>query len=106
MPQGTASRRAAATVGALAETTNIDLSTMSHILRRLEKQELLERRRRESDNRVVLVGLTERGAEVADLCRLASLRHEAVLVEGMSTDEIAALKRALDRAFANARAGF
>ena len=94
---------AAATVGSLAETTCIDLSTMSHILRRLESQQLVRRQRQDDDNRVVVAVLTEQGRSVAETCRSASLRHEDARVHGMSASEVAQFKSALERSFENAR---
>ena len=93
----------AATVGSLADTTCIDLSTMSHILRRLEAQEYLERERQAKDNRVVIAKLTKHGAQVARSCRDASIEHEAILVRNMSATEVAQLKLALEEAFKNIR---
>lgn len=94
------------TVGLLAERTSIDLSTISHILRRLEADGLVTRARDVGDNRVVNVGLTARGRAVAASCREASLRHEAVLVEGLSPREVDELKAVLLRVLGNAKAGF
>src|SRR5258707_919425 len=54
-----------APVGAISEATSIDLSTTSHILRRLEAQRYVKRERRDSDNRVVIVTLTAEGKVVA-----------------------------------------
>lgn len=93
----------AATVGSLAETTCIDLSTMSHILRRLESQEFVRRQRQDDDNRVVVAVLTAQGRTVAETCRAASLRHEAALVHGMSEAEVAQFKTILERSYENAR---
>ena len=96
----------AATVGRLAETTSIEISTMSHILRRLEALGYLDRERQKADNRVVLAILTASGRGVAEACREASLRHEAVLTRSMTSKEVEALKRSLDIAYENARDNF
>lgn len=95
-----------ATVGAVSVSTSIDLSTTSHILRRLERQELVRRERQDSDNRVVVAALTNQGLDVARRCRQASLDHEALLTKGMSTEEIVIFKRLLIEAFSNAKMGF
>jgi DNA-binding MarR family transcriptional regulator len=95
-----------ATVGSIAETTSIDLSTMSHILRRLEAQGYIRRERQADDNRVVCAVLTATGREVAEKCWEASLRHEAVLVRGMRPKQVELLKQALEQVYANARQGF
>src|SRR5690606_15778088 len=95
-----------ATAGAVSVSTSIDLSTTSHILRRLERQELVRRERQDSDNRVVVAVLTTQGLDVARRCRQASLDHEALLTKGMSTEEIVIFKRLLIEAFSNAKVGF
>jgi DNA-binding MarR family transcriptional regulator len=95
-----------ATVGAVSLATSIDLSTTSHILRRLERQELVRRERQVADNRVVVAVLTTQGVDVARRCRQASLNHEALLTKGMSTEEVVIFKRLLIEAFNNAKAGF
>ncbi|WP_230965214.1 MarR family winged helix-turn-helix transcriptional regulator [Burkholderia pseudomultivorans] len=94
------------TVGSLAETTSTDLSTMSHILRRLESQQLLTRTRLEGDNRIVCATLTEQGRAIAKVCHDASLDHETVLLGDMSEEEAALLKRMLIRVYGNAKSGF
>ena len=95
-----------ATVGSIAETTSIDLSTVSHILRRLEAQGYVRRGRQKDDNRVVCVVLTAAGGNVGEKCRDASLLHEAVLVRGMRPKQVELLKQALEQVYANAREGF
>lgn len=96
----------AATVGSLAQTTCIDLSTTSHILRRLEQLGLIARERQQADNRVVMAKLTPAGREIAAKCREASLRHEAVLIRGIPLQQVATLKRLLEQAYGNAKDGF
>ncbi|SIT47351.1 Transcriptional regulator, MarR family [Paraburkholderia piptadeniae] len=94
------------TVGNLAETTSTDLSTMSHILRRLESQSLLTRTRLARDNRVVYATLTKQGRSIAKECHDASLQHEAVLLGDMSAEEAGLLKRMLVCVYGNAKSGF
>jgi MarR family transcriptional regulator, organic hydroperoxide resistance regulator len=95
-----------ASVGALAERTSIDLSTMSHILRRLEKQGLLTRRRHPQDNRIVRAALTDAGRGVAEQCHAASLRHEKILLGDMSAEDALRLKQLLVQVYRNAQNGF
>ena len=94
------------TVGTLAEMTSIDLSTTSHILRRLERQGMVNRQRDALDNRVVYAMLTQAGRVVAAQCREASLRHEEVLLGDISDQDEALLKRLLVRVYDNAKNGF
>jgi MarR family transcriptional regulator, organic hydroperoxide resistance regulator len=88
-------------VGKLAETTCIDLSTMSHILRRLEKQGLVTRKRDPEDNRIVYAALTKAGHRIAKQCHDASLRHEKFLLGDLSSEDTLRLKRLLTKVFAN-----
>ena len=82
-------------VGRLSEVTGIDLSTISHLLRRIEKLGYVSRARDGGDNRIVVVCLTHAGAEVARTCREASLRHEAVMLHGITEGDAALLKEML-----------
>jgi DNA-binding MarR family transcriptional regulator len=91
------------TVGNLSESLSIDLSTTSHILRRLEKQGYLARQRLDHDNRLVSAGLTAEGRRVAEKCRNASLRHEAALIGDMSEQQVALFRTILEDAYKNAR---
>ena len=50
------------TVGDLAQGAALDQSTLSHILRRLERLGYLSKERQEHDNRLVKVSLTQEGA--------------------------------------------
>ena len=87
------------TVGNLARMTSIEVSTMSHIVRRLEAQGLVSRERHEFDRRVVHAMLTEAGRMIGKQCREASLKHERVLLGGISAENHAKLNE-------NVRAGF
>jgi len=93
----------AMTVGNLSNTLSIDLSTTSHILRRLEKQNYVSRQRQVHDNHLVNAVLTAEGKRVAEKCRSASLLHEGALITGMSAQEVAQLKMLLEEAYKNAK---
>ena len=53
--------RSPRTVGALGEALDLDSGTVTPLLKRLEKQKLVRRRRDPSDERRVIVELTEEG---------------------------------------------
>lgn len=89
------------TVGALAENAALDQSTLSHILRRLDAQGLLVKRRQKHDNRSVLVSLTNDGNRVAAVCYKTVQRHDAILRKGIGSDDWAALKAGLNQLYAN-----
>lgn len=91
----------AATVGELAEATSIDQSTLSHILRRLERAKLVAKVRQEHDNRSVRVAPTAKGRVLAKRCFRTAVQHEGMLTRGLSKTEVRALKAALERLYAN-----
>lgn len=93
----------AATVGELAEATSIDQSTLSHILRRLERARLIEKSREEHDNRSVRVQPTAKGRAMAQKCFDTAVRHERMLTRGLDADQVRNLKSALHQLYANAR---
>ena len=94
------------TIGTLARMTSIEVSTMSHIVRRLEAKGLVSRERQSLDHRVVHATLTEAGRMVGQQCREASLEHERVLLGDISGEDQGKLKRLLARVNDNARGGF
>ncbi len=94
------------TVGSVAKMTSVDLSTMSHILRRLEAQGLVSRERHALDNRVVHATLTDAGRVIGKQCRKASLQHERLLLGDISYTDEAQLKKLLMRVYENATVGF
>src|SRR5687767_6443122 len=67
-------------VGELGNALALDLSTLSHLLRRLSRSELVERTRLAADNRSVAVTLTPQGRKIAQACKTARSRHEAMLL--------------------------
>jgi len=93
-------------VGDLAALISADFSTLSHLLRRLERDGWVARTRDETDSRAVKVSLTEAGRELARACRDASLEHEKILIKGLSRDQVRRLKDALELVYRNAVEGF
>jgi DNA-binding MarR family transcriptional regulator len=90
-----------ATVGELAEATSIDQSTLSHILRRLERGKLIEKTRQDHDNRSVMISTTAKGRAIARKCHDTSLQHDRILTKGLAGKEVRALKAALKQLYAN-----
>ena len=88
-------------VGDLGRALAIDLSTLSHLLRRFSRDELLVRSRVDADNRSVSVMLTPRGRQVAQKCKMARVRHESLLLKGFAAAEIEAARNLLRRVCAN-----
>jgi MarR family transcriptional regulator, organic hydroperoxide resistance regulator len=85
----------------LADLTSIDASTLSRIVTRLVRMGLATRTRSTSSNREVAVALSAKGnALVARLIRVAR-EFEAVAITGMSSEELAVVKRSLRRMYQN-----
>jgi len=93
-------------VGDLAALISADFSTLSHLLRRLERDGWVARTRDETDSRAVKVSLTEAGRKLARACRDASLEHEKILIKGLGRDQVRRLKDALELVYRNAVEGF
>ena len=89
------------TVGELAEATSIDQSTLSHILRRLERARLVEKTRQDHDNRSVRITTTPKGRALARKCHDTAVKHDEMLTRGLSTAQVRELKKALSRLYAN-----
>lgn len=92
-----------ATVGELAEATSIDQSTLSHILRRLQRAKLVEKERQAHDNRSVRVAPTAKGRPLAKKCFDTAVKHERMLIRGLDAGQARELKAALHQLYANIR---
>lgn len=89
-------------VGELAETTSIDVSTLSRLIGSLEKKKLAERRRAKGgDARVVTVWRTDEGRAVTESVIPVAREYEATALAGLSADEQRALKSMLVRVYHN-----
>jgi DNA-binding MarR family transcriptional regulator len=92
-----------ANVSRLAEITTIDDSRLSRMLRHMAGQKLLQRRREDVDNRYVTVHLTAEGTRAAMACKAASDKHEARMLKGLSSEDVANLRSLLGRVFETIR---
>jgi MarR family transcriptional regulator, organic hydroperoxide resistance regulator len=85
----------------LADLTSTDASTLSRLVTRLIRMSLVTRSRSASSNREVVVALSGKGgALVAGLIPLARA-IETDASTGLSTEELAVVKRCLRRMYAN-----
>jgi DNA-binding MarR family transcriptional regulator len=88
----------------LADLTSIEVSTLSRLVTRLVRMGIVSRTRSASSTREVAVKLTAKGkAQVARLAPLAR-DYEAAAIAGVRPDELAAVKSALRRMYANMKA--
>jgi len=81
--------------GELVDLMLLPQSTLSTQLRELQKRRLISRRRSRSDNRAVIVSLTEQGRVVAADCNALSRRVQAILVDSLTDTEQRAARRVL-----------
>jgi DNA-binding MarR family transcriptional regulator len=88
-------------VGELSYALAIDLSTLSHLLRRFSREDLVIRSRVDVDNRSVSVALTAKGRGIARKCKAARARHEATLLKGFIAPDIRSVRDMLRRICAN-----
>lgn len=82
----------------IADYLEVPLNTVTGIITRMEKRELLSRERSDTDKRVVTVAMTERGQDQMQLI-LEQMRHygQAVL-QALTAEEFQVLMKLADRA--------
>jgi DNA-binding MarR family transcriptional regulator len=90
-------------IGRLAEITTLEMSTLSHMLARMEREGLLERRREGEDTRFVSIHLTPEGRRMALDCLNASNERERRMLKGLTAEEVTTLRRLLSTVFENVR---
>jgi len=82
-------------VGDLADQVNLDPSTASHLLKRLERDGWIVRRRDRDDNRTVIVSLTSKGRSAAKQLQSFFEQSEDQVLRGFSEKNINRLKNLL-----------
>jgi DNA-binding MarR family transcriptional regulator len=88
----------------LADLTSIEVSTLSRLVTRLVRMGIASRTRSASSTREVMIKLTPKGkAQVARLVPVAR-DYEAAAIAGVRPDELAMVKSALRRMYANMKA--
>jgi len=88
----------------LADLTSIEVSTLSRLVTRLVRMGIASRTRSASSTREVVIKLTPKGkAQVARLVPVAR-DYEAAAIAGVRPDELAMVKSALRRMYANMKA--
>ncbi len=92
------------TVGALAERTALQKSTLTHMLDRLEADGMVRREYPPDDRRTVRVVLAPRVREMLSAFGRVSEEMAAVFYKGLSPAEIAGFEATLARIYENLRA--
>lgn len=82
---------------ALGNRLGLDKTTMTSTLDRMEQQGLIVRRPDPGDRRVRIPELTEKGRQLQEAVRLELELVERAVLEGLSTEEEAVLRRVLLR---------
>lgn len=81
------------TVGQLGDALQLDSATVSPLVKRLESEGLVTRSRSTDDERVLIVGLTDAGAELRE--RATAVPVEVSSRLGLTLEELDALRAAL-----------
>ena len=85
----------------LADLTSIDVSTLSRLVTRLIRKGLVTRTRSVNSNREVAVKLSAKGQSLVNHLIPIALDFEAAAIAGLSSKDIAVLKRCLRRMYGN-----
>ncbi len=89
-------------VGDLAREWNYDTGAMTRMLDRLEEKGFVARQRSQTDRRVLLVALSDKGRALADCMNQAAIETLNHHLRGFDAQEVAVLKNLLRRMIANA----
>ena len=85
----------------LADLTSIEVSTLSRLVTRLIRKGLVTRTRSVNSNREVAVRLSAKGQSLVNHLIPIALDFEAAAIAGLSSKDIAVLKRCLRRMYGN-----
>jgi len=92
------------TVSEIGERLFLDSATLTPLLKRMEAQDLIERRRAKEDERQVVISLTTQGRALESAA--ASVQKSVACASGCSPDELVSLREQLEalrtRLFRNA----
>lgn len=83
-------------VSELSRQVGTPLTTMTSMLSRLERRDLIARRTPETNRRTVMISLTAEGRGIAAEARRAVDELEAELTADLSTDQVAGLRDTLE----------
>ncbi|HZO88549.1 MAG TPA: MarR family transcriptional regulator [Chthonomonadaceae bacterium] len=89
------------TLSELGKRCGLESSTITPLVDELERHQIAVRARDPADRRVVRLYLTEYGRSLAPRLRGLLLRLQEVALAGISEEELAALRRTLERIAAN-----
>ncbi|MBD8887126.1 MULTISPECIES: MarR family winged helix-turn-helix transcriptional regulator [Bacillus] len=81
----------------LQKKVNIDGAAVTRHLKQLEAKEMVTRRRKPEDNRIILVRLTEQGRERIEASKKEKERFIKEMLAGVSAEERSMLKNVLSQ---------
>jgi DNA-binding MarR family transcriptional regulator len=87
----------ALSIGEIVEATLMEQPTISRVVARLEKNDLVTRRPSTRDSRMALISLTASGVEVFKQIIPAALRHQELALNGIGRKEIAQVVATLEK---------
>lgn len=85
----------------LQKKVNIDGAAVTRHLKQLEAKEMVTRRRKPEDNRIILVRLTEQGRERIEASKKEKERFIKEMLAGVSEEERSMLKNVLSQMQSN-----
>ena len=98
---GALNRRRKMTQRELAEHTHVTAATMSGTLKRMERAGLIKRSEDESDARVSIVELTEKGQNCSDEATRLFVETDEDMLQGFTEEELSVLLGFLNRMHEN-----
>jgi DNA-binding MarR family transcriptional regulator len=93
------------TPGRLGEMTRIASPALAYMLKRLEAEGLIVRRRSKTDGRSVSITLTAQGRRLARDCYAASVEHERRMLFGISPRAAEIFRATLTKMFEHIQVG-
>jgi len=85
----------------LAAITSTEISTLSRLTAKLERKQLINRRRSNTDCRQLRLSLTKRGRQLTARLIPASQQYERLATQSLSESDVRHLKRLLVKLYAN-----
>ena len=85
----------------LATAVGLEATALSHLMRSLANQGLIQRTRASADQRGIEVSLTPKGREIAQMCREVNAQTEELLMTGLNQADVQNLHATLSRMSAN-----
>jgi DNA-binding MarR family transcriptional regulator len=88
-------------LGDLARLTSIDVSTLSRLIGRMARRDLVGRTRENGDRRAVRLALARKGRRAVDAIIPLARRYETIALEGFDAAESDRLRAMLEQVYRN-----